>query len=131
MRSAVDGCAETPREQPEPDANDWPPAAKPHRPQGVTLLDAALVLQGINGNDQDKERRKLAVEMKNGWGKDRAWKRDLPRPIGNDPEDSQALLYDVLKLADHALNREQNAVMRITQKVFIAELRKREREPLA
>ena len=103
------------------------------RPRGVTLLTAALLLQGLNDDDQtDKERRATAVEMKVKWQKLRSVK--LPRPIGfaPPPDSPQTHLYLVGDLSDCVSAVESHLVTQFGgQKKFSAALKKLEREPLS
>ncbi len=111
---------------------DTPPNPTTPRPKGVTLLAAALVLQGLTRDGQsDDERRKAAVEMKRRWEKSRPFGRSLPTSIGFDPNDSQAYLYETAALCDCVVKQESMLVTQFGgQKKLVAELRKSEREPL-
>ncbi len=103
------------------------------RPRGVTLLTAALLLQGLNDDDQtDKERRATAKEMKAKWQKRRTV--TLPPPIGFAPlpDSPQTHLYLVGDLSDCVSAVESHLVTQFGgQKKFSAALKKLEREPLS
>ncbi|MCX7421797.1 MAG: hypothetical protein NT013_19920 [Planctomycetia bacterium] len=100
-------------------------------PKGVTLLDAALVLEGLNDDDQlDSERRTAAVEMKIKWGKRRSLKKKLGTPIGKDRDDRQADLFDVVDLTNALIaDKEGYRIVQIGDKEFVRRLRKCQREP--
>ena len=107
------------------------PSSAVQPPNGVSRFDAALMLQGINQDDQDdKERRRAAFEMSQRWGKLRtiSW---VMFSIGID-RDRKTYLFDVVRLVTVLADVERGLVIRYGGEIkLITDLREKARQPLS
>lgn len=102
------------RKQDAGEDEDPPPIAGSPGANGVSLLDAALVLQGATSPKKiSSQLRERANEMKDRWSKDREMKESRPADIGRDPNKKQRRLYDVKGLADWIELYERTAMAKV------------------